>query len=341
MDINLNISKLDLSNKGLETFPQEILELRNLKKLNLSNNKIKQLPKSIDKLKRLENLDLSNNQLTSIYSNLCKLNKLRVLNLSNNNIKQLPNQIGYLTNLRKLILSRNKLKSIPSELGNLKYIESLSISTNDFEQFPKVLFKLKRLKQLWLNNNKFQDFPLNEFSMKLPLLKSFYCFGQSSSLRDNINENFRELSSIKGNSINELKKLETKLSKATSLNNYSNNIILKNKVNKNKIFISYSHKDAEWRERIEESLKTMEFEGIKIEVWSDKKIKAGQEWKKEIEKALDESYIAILIVSPAFLASEFIQNNELPQILENANIKGTKVISLIARPCRYVNNKTL
>jgi len=37
-----------------------------------------------------------------------------------------------------------------------------------------------------------------------------------------------------------------------------------------------------------------------------------KQWKEEIEKALKESVVAVLLISADFLTSEFINSNELP-----------------------------
>lgn len=49
-----------------------------------------------------------------------------------------------------------------------------------------------------------------------------------------------------------------------------------------KVFISYSHADAKWLERLRVHLKPLEREGI-IELWVDTKIQAGMRWKEEIQ----------------------------------------------------------
>lgn len=337
MQINPYISKLDLSNKGLEKVPDEILGFKNLKKLNLSNNKIRQLPQNIKKLKRLESIDLSNNQLTSIFSNICKLPKLKTLILNNNQIKKIPSQINLLTDLKVLSIANNKLTILPEEISCLKNLELLNISGNDFKYFPDSILSLEKLKQIWINNNNFKHFPAKQLINELSNLKSIYCYSLSVSKYDELDPIYKKLSEIKGNSILELKKMNIKDSvpkKSPSKKETQDS-------GKNKIFISYAHKDSEWLERVLIFLKTMAYEGIKLDIWSDQKIKAGQNWKDEIDIALNESYIAILLVSSNFLASDFIHNNELPQILENADKKGTKILSLILSPCRYVKNNNI
>jgi hypothetical protein len=49
----------------------------------------------------------------------------------------------------------------------------------------------------------------------------------------------------------------------------------------------------------------------------------------------------VLLVSPAFLASDFIANDELPPILESAEHGGTVILSVLVKPSRYVQTKSI
>ena len=59
------------------------------------------------------------------------------------------------------------------------------------------------------------------------------------------------------------------------------------------------------------------------------KLKGGDKWREEITKAIDKANVAILLVSTAFLASDFISSDELPPILRKAQDEGTIVLPLI------------
>jgi hypothetical protein len=97
---------------------------------------------------------------------------------------------------------------------------------------------------------------------------------------------------------------------------------------KNLIFVSYSHKDKEWLDRIQTFLKPLETEGI-ISRWDDTRIKSGDLWREEIIQSLNNSKAAILLISANFLASDFISKNELPPLLEAARNRGTAILPLI------------
>jgi len=126
------ITKLDLSNKNLKRFPEEIFQCTNLTKLILSNNSIGKVPQEIRLLRKLKVLDLSNNKIKQLYADIFKLPKLETLNVSNNQIKTLPSQLED-SSLKALLLQNNVITSINEAL--IKNLEKLNISHNDINIF--------------------------------------------------------------------------------------------------------------------------------------------------------------------------------------------------------------
>lgn len=106
------------------------------------------------------------------------------------------------------------------------------------------------------------------------------------------------------------------------------------------VFISYSHADAAFLTRLRVHLRPLEKANV-IDLWDDQKIRAGAKWKSEIERALARAVIAVLLVSADFLASDFIVDNELPPLLQAAEKKGTVILPVIVKPCRFIRDKNL
>jgi transcriptional regulator with XRE-family HTH domain len=106
------------------------------------------------------------------------------------------------------------------------------------------------------------------------------------------------------------------------------------------VFVSYSHRDSAYLERLMVHLKPLQKQGV-IDPWVDTRLQAGDKWKKEIEKALQRARVAVLLVSADFLASDFIVENELPPLLQAAEAKGTLIIPVILKPCRFTRDKNL
>lgn len=109
---------------------------------------------------------------------------------------------------------------------------------------------------------------------------------------------------------------------------------------RNLVFVSYSHADSRWLDRLRVHLKPLERQGV-IALWDDTRIKPGTPWREEIRSALADARVAVLLVSADFLASDFIGNNELPPLLHAAKEHGTLILPLIIKPSRFEQTKEL
>ena len=100
------------------------------------------------------------------------------------------------------------------------------------------------------------------------------------------------------------------------------------------VFISYSHKDKEWLDRLQEVLVPLMRMGI-LEIWSDSRVEVGDRWREKIEDTLEKASVALLLVSPSFLASDFLQEIEIPALLDSAKRKGLNVLWVPVAPALY------
>lgn len=99
------------------------------------------------------------------------------------------------------------------------------------------------------------------------------------------------------------------------------------------VFISYSHKDAEWLHKLRVHISPKLEE--RINFWDDSKILPGDKWRIEIEKALARTKIGIIFISAHFFKSKFILEKELPSLLQAAEKEGATILTIYIRPCYY------
>ncbi len=102
----------------------------------------------------------------------------------------------------------------------------------------------------------------------------------------------------------------------------------------NKIFISYSHQDENWKDRLQKALKVLELEGH-FKVWEDRQIKPGDDWQLVIKRELNQFDVGIMLISNDFLTSNFIRTKEIPALLNRRDQVGMLLIPLIIKPCAW------
>jgi TIR domain len=63
--------------------------------------------------------------------------------------------------------------------------------------------------------------------------------------------------------------------------------------------------------------------------WQDRDILVGEDWRQAIARALDECTLGLLLVSPAFLGSQYVRKKELPRFVGN---RAKPVIPVMLQP---------
>ncbi|HEV2582844.1 MAG TPA: trypsin-like peptidase domain-containing protein, partial [Ktedonobacteraceae bacterium] len=93
------------------------------------------------------------------------------------------------------------------------------------------------------------------------------------------------------------------------------------------VFFSYSHKDDDLKDDLDTALVMMRREGL-IENWYDRDIEAGTAIDEEIEKHLNDAHIILLLVSPAFLRSDYCYQTEMTSAMKRHETKTARVVPI-------------
>lgn len=109
------------------------------------------------------------------------------------------------------------------------------------------------------------------------------------------------------------------------------------------VFVSYSHIDRKWCDPgypfalIPWLATALRRDGVLL--WYDRSdttgIQPGAEFEREILDAIDAAEVALLLISEAFFASDFIRTVELPRILDRAARGDLVVIPILLEPCDW------
>jgi len=102
-----------------------------------------------------------------------------------------------------------------------------------------------------------------------------------------------------------------------------------------RVFMSYSHKDEKLRDELEVHLSMLKRQGV-IDVWHDRRMMPGDHIDEAIKAELEKADIILLLISPDFLASDYCYEIEKNQAMDRHHRNEARVVSLILRPCEWV-----
>ncbi len=103
------------------------------------------------------------------------------------------------------------------------------------------------------------------------------------------------------------------------------------------LYISYAEKDETWLDQLEEQLAQLRRRG-KIRPWDKSKIEAGENRQRQIEERLEAADLILLLLSPAFLASDFCYDVVADRALRRQASGEALVVPVIIRPCDWQNS---
>src|SRR3954468_21393565 len=105
-----------------------------------------------------------------------------------------------------------------------------------------------------------------------------------------------------------------------------------------RVFYSYSHRDAELRNRLAIYLAPLR-QQKKIVEWYDRKIEPGADWEIEISTQLDSAHLILLLVSEDFLASEYSFGVEVERAMARLKRGEAKVVPILFKPCLWQESR--
>ena len=102
------------------------------------------------------------------------------------------------------------------------------------------------------------------------------------------------------------------------------------------IFISYSRRNGPWVDRLRTLFQPMERRGM-LSTWSDADLEAGLPWEPQLLSSIAAARAALLLVTPALLASDYVKKVELPALLSRARAPATnfRLFWLLLEPCDW------
>ncbi len=101
-----------------------------------------------------------------------------------------------------------------------------------------------------------------------------------------------------------------------------------------RIFVSYSIKDGSFLQRLKEQFNQHAKSGLSLS-WTDRPIQTGIQWHQDLFDELERSDLVLLLVSPSFLATDYVYHAEMKRALELQENGQAQVIPIIVQPADW------
>jgi hypothetical protein len=99
-------------------------------------------------------------------------------------------------------------------------------------------------------------------------------------------------------------------------------------------FLSYSHEDHRLFTGFRPHLAALR-RGFGLDIWTDHRIEAGTSWEGRVEAAIKAAQVFVLLISPAFIASDYVNDMEIPAIREQRRSAGALVLPVVLKRCSW------
>jgi hypothetical protein len=99
-----------------------------------------------------------------------------------------------------------------------------------------------------------------------------------------------------------------------------------------RLFLSYATEDEQYREQFDQALAGVRRAGL-LEMWTFREIPPGADLDHAITASIEQADIIALLVSPAFLASDYCWNVEMKRAIELHDAGKTSLVPIVVRSC--------
>jgi hypothetical protein len=98
-----------------------------------------------------------------------------------------------------------------------------------------------------------------------------------------------------------------------------------------RIFYTFAIEDKPWRDELDRHLSSLKNSGW-IVSWFDRDILPGLAWEQEIDAHLNSADIILLLISPAYMASDYAYGIEMQRALDRHEHGEARVVPILIRP---------
>jgi hypothetical protein len=99
-----------------------------------------------------------------------------------------------------------------------------------------------------------------------------------------------------------------------------------------RLFLSYATEDEQYREQFDQALAGVRRAGL-VTMWTFREIAPGADLDHAITTSIEQADIIALLVSPAFLASDYCWNVEMKRAIELYDVGKTALVPIVVRSC--------
>jgi len=99
-------------------------------------------------------------------------------------------------------------------------------------------------------------------------------------------------------------------------------------------FLSYAHADRAAFLALAPHLTALK-RAFHLEVWADHEILAGTLWEERIAGAIAAADVMVLLISPGFIASDYVWHKELPAIRQRRDQGGALILPVVLLRCMW------